>query len=163
MTLNRRVTWQATSDDENSWPRSAVRRRRGRSRRTRSSRPPKICWRTRPRPESIGSSGKIQASRGRGLVAVTGRQGRSASLPAAARDVHVPVRPARRRTGAGRPRRGELAAALRALVFGPPALLAAAAGADRPDRPHAQDRHDFARRNGYFVHLNPRTGIILQV
>src|SRR5215831_2475428 len=106
-------------------------------------RAPKICWRTRPRPESIGSSGKIQASRGRGLVAVTGRQGRSASLPAAARDVHVPVRPARRRAGAGRPRRGELAAALRALVFGPPALLAAAAGADGPDRPHAQDRRRF--------------------
>src|SRR5262249_13396174 len=81
----------------------------------------------------IGSSSKIQASRGRGLVAVAGRQGRSASLPAAARDVHVPVRPARRRAGAGRPRRGELPAALRALVFGPPALLAAAAGADRPD------------------------------
>src|SRR5215472_9905024 len=104
---------------------------------------PKICWRTRPRPESIGFSSKIQASRGRGLVAVTGRQGRSASLPAAARDVHVPVRPARRRAGAGRPRRGELPAALRALVFGPPALLAAAAGADRPDRPHAQDRRRF--------------------
>src|SRR5262249_4084729 len=98
-----------------------------------------VCWRIRPRPESIGSSGKIQASRGRGLVAVTGRQGRSASLPAAARDVHVPVRPARRRTGAGRPRRGELAAALRALVFGPPALLAAAAGADRLARPRVKD------------------------
>src|SRR5262249_30226007 len=106
-------------------------------------RAPKICWRPRPRTGSIGSSGKIQASRGRGLVAVTGRQGRSASLPAAARDVHVPVRPARRRAGAGRPRRGELPAALRALVFGPPALLAAAAGADRPDRPHAQDRRRF--------------------
>src|SRR6516164_11260142 len=25
MTPNRRVTWQATSDDENSWPRSAAR------------------------------------------------------------------------------------------------------------------------------------------
>jgi hypothetical protein len=34
MTPNRRVTWQATSDDENSWPRfSAARQQRGRSRR----------------------------------------------------------------------------------------------------------------------------------
>jgi putative ABC transport system substrate-binding protein len=27
MTPNRRVTWQATSNDENSWPRSAARQR----------------------------------------------------------------------------------------------------------------------------------------
>ena len=37
MTPHRRVTWQATSNDENSWPRSAARRRRGRLRRARSS------------------------------------------------------------------------------------------------------------------------------
>src|SRR6516162_10137369 len=37
MTPNRRVTWQATSDDENSWPCSAARRPRVRSRRARSS------------------------------------------------------------------------------------------------------------------------------
>src|SRR5262245_12419822 len=36
MTPNRRVTWQATSNDENSWRRSLA-RRRGRSRRARSS------------------------------------------------------------------------------------------------------------------------------
>src|SRR5215467_2198894 len=33
MTPNRRVTWQAASDDENSWPRSAARSPRGRLRR----------------------------------------------------------------------------------------------------------------------------------
>src|SRR5262249_60344153 len=37
MTPNRGVTWQATSDDENSWPRSAARQPRGRSRHARSS------------------------------------------------------------------------------------------------------------------------------
>src|SRR5262245_40946086 len=37
MTPSRRVTWQATSDDEKSWPRSAA-RPRGRSRRARKSR-----------------------------------------------------------------------------------------------------------------------------
>src|SRR5215475_2012629 len=37
MTPNRRVTWQATSDDENSWRRSPA-RRRGRSRRAHSNR-----------------------------------------------------------------------------------------------------------------------------
>ena len=38
MTPNRRVTWQATSDDENSSPRYSAARLRGRSRRARSSR-----------------------------------------------------------------------------------------------------------------------------
>jgi hypothetical protein len=36
MTPSRRVTWQATSHDENFWPRCSAARRRGRSRRGRS-------------------------------------------------------------------------------------------------------------------------------
>src|SRR5262249_26808132 len=36
MTPNWRVTWQATSDDETFWPRSAAPRQPGRSRRARS-------------------------------------------------------------------------------------------------------------------------------
>src|SRR6516164_3676370 len=37
MTPNRRVTWQATSDDDISWPRCSAAWQRGRSRRARSS------------------------------------------------------------------------------------------------------------------------------
>src|SRR5215472_3359596 len=43
MTPNRRVTWQRTSDGGNCWPHSAARRRRGRSRRMRSTRT-RPCW-----------------------------------------------------------------------------------------------------------------------
>src|SRR6516164_2414998 len=43
MTPNRRVRWQATSHDENSWPRSAARQWRGRSRRAFSSRQSCLC------------------------------------------------------------------------------------------------------------------------
>jgi len=57
MTPNRRVAWQATSNDENSWPRSPS-LPRGRSRLARSGResyrPSGSLARTRPRPGGRG-------------------------------------------------------------------------------------------------------------